>query len=233
MQASPSALSARRALWILAVYFIVQIAAAILVFLAFALYEGSLRAVGSRATMPATIAGVMVGGLVSLRMSKHSLREIGWPSASRLYVLSAGLTGVTLSGVYLLIALTLFPPGPHHSLSPFAEAIGRGGWSRHAWALVAVLLAPPVEEFLFRGILFEGLASSWRLSTAGVVTTILFILVHFNGLHPYWPGVLAIAVVATAALHARIATNSLAPCIVIHATYNLGITVAVYANGVA
>ena len=68
------------------------------------------------------------------------------------------------------------------------------------------------------------------MPAAGLVATILFVLCHYIGLHPYWPGILAITSFAVAALAARIATKSVAPCISMHVAYNLGMVVAVYAG---
>src|SRR5213593_838172 len=69
-----------------------------------------------------------------------------------------------------------------------------------------------------------------RPLVAALVTTIVFVLGHGVSLHPYWPAILAIASLGIAALAARIVTRSLAPCISMHAAYNLGMVMAVYAG---
>ena len=46
------------------------------------------------------------------------------------------------------------------------------------WALMFVVLFPVVEELLFRGFLFTGLAQSWGPTVAGVLTTLVFVAVH-------------------------------------------------------
>jgi len=94
--------------------------------------------------------------------------------------------------IYLLVAFWVFPPKLQHSWSPFADAVVNGGWPRHGWALLALVLAPVVEEFLFRGVVFAGLARSWPVPFASLVTTIVFVLGHGFSLHPYWPAILAI-----------------------------------------
>jgi membrane protease YdiL (CAAX protease family) len=109
------------------------------------------------------------------------MESVRIPRRFRVQILSSALAGVIFAAICIFIAVPLFPPEPHHTWGPFAAAISNGGWPRHAWALLAVLLAPPVEEFLFRGIVFAGLA----------------------------------------------------PCIAMHAAYNLGLVVSVYANAVA
>jgi len=239
--ASQTPLRARRALWILASFFFVQIVAGVLVGFLIAIFStayGTARTAWSVSAVPATIAGLVLGGLLALRMSKrtfgrsqHDLYQtIGWSRASRFQVLGSALVGIALSGIYLFVAFRVFPPKLQYSWSPFGDAVVNGGWPRHGWALLALVVAPVVEEFLFRGIVFAGLARSWPVPFASLVTTILFVLGHGFSLHPYWPSILAITLFAVAALRARIVTKSLTPCISMHAAYNLGMVVAVYAG---
>src|SRR5436309_3725709 len=240
-QVSAAPLRARRALWILAVYFLVQLVVGTLVGLFIGIYlakYGGARCAWSVVTVPASIAGVILGGLVALRTSKRTFRQsphdfyqtIGWSRASRFQILGSALVGVALSGIYLFVAFRVFPPTREHSSALFTDAVVNGGWPRHGWALLALVLAPMVEEFLFRGIVFAGLARSCPLPVAGLVSTIVFVLGHGVSLHPYWPAILAIASLGIAALAARIVTKSLAPCISMHVAYNLGMVAAVYAG---
>jgi CAAX protease family protein len=241
IQVSPAPLRARRALWILAVYFLVQLVAGAFVGLFIGIYlarHGGARPAWSVVTVPASIAGVILGGLVALRTSKRTFRQsphdfyqtVGWSRASRFQILGSALVGVAISGIYLFVAFGAFPPTREHSSALFTDAVVNGGWPRHGWALLALVFAPVVEEFLFRGIVFAGLSRSWPLPVAGVVTTIVFVLGHGVSLHPYWPAILAITSLGIAALAARIVTKSVAPCISMHVAYNLGVVVAVYAG---
>jgi membrane protease YdiL (CAAX protease family) len=238
----PSPLRAGRALWILAVFFLGQLIAGAFAGFVFAIYSttsGAGRAAWSVGVMPAAIAGTLLGGFLALRLSKRTFRHssdelyrtIAWAPASRVQILGSALVGAALCGTYLFVAFRLVPPNAQQSWSPFRDAVVYGGWPRHSWALLALVLAPPVEEFLFRGVVFAGFARSWPVSAAGLLTTILFVLSHYYGsLHPYWPAILAITLFAVAALGARLVTKSLAPCISMHVAYNLGIVVAVYAS---
>jgi membrane protease YdiL (CAAX protease family) len=242
---TPPALRARRVLWILAMYVVTQVVAGVLAGLVVGIYVSTrdvvpdARTAGVLGAVPAAMAGAILGGLLALWMSKRSFRgssaqefyeTTGWAPASRRQILVAALVGAALAASYLLVAYSFFPPQPYHSWHPLSAAVASSRWSRHAFAVLALLLAPPVEEFLFRGVLFAGLARSWPLPTAACVTTMLFVLLHVSSVHPYWPGLFAIASVATVALRARIVTKSLAPCIAVHTAYNLGLVVAVYAG---
>ncbi len=89
-----------------------------------------------------------------------------------------------------------------------------------AWVLMLVILFPVVEEILFRGFLFTGLAQSWGPTLAGIVTTALFVAVHMPKVLEYWPALLAVTLIGTLTVLIRIRTGSLAPGIAMHSTYN-------------
>jgi membrane protease YdiL (CAAX protease family) len=93
------------------------------------------------------------------------------------------------------------------------------------WVLMFVLLFPVVEEILFRGFLFTGLAQSWGPTLAAIVTTVLFVAVHMPKVLEYWPALFAVTLIGTFTVFIRIRTGSLAPGIALHSTYN-GVLVA-------
>src|SRR3989442_801738 len=142
---------------------------------------------------------------------------IGWSPTSRLWLLAAILSGLTLSAIYLKVLVRLFPPSPGQTWGPLVAAMVSGGWQRHLWALLALSIVPPVEEFVFRGVLFGGLRRSWGLPAAACLTTILFALFHVTSLHPYLPALVMITCVGAPQLSARVARRSLAPSIAMHA----------------
>ena len=72
---------------------------------------------------------------------------------------------------------------------PLTQLAQSGGWPRLAWAIVAIVLAPTVEEFLFRGVLLAGFARAWGIRVAASLVTILFVGMHFPYAARYWPAV--------------------------------------------
>ena len=44
---------------------------------------------------------------------------------------------------------------------PVAKMAASNGMGRAVWAVLAVLIAPPVEELLFRGVMLRGMIASW------------------------------------------------------------------------
>jgi len=204
------------------------------------------RAEGARIqplqTPLAAIVGLVGGGLAVWALTWHSLRgprrgealrALGWSSVSRTTVLAACLTGLVLGFLLLFVVLPAFPPRPGHRHGPMASAITAGGWPRHAFAVLAVLVAPVVEELTFRGVLFGGLSRSWGTVPGGALVTLLFVVMHLPEVWGYVPAIAAVTVLGMVLLATRLATGSLLPAVALHAAYNAAVTLAMYVSAVA
>jgi membrane protease YdiL (CAAX protease family) len=83
--------------------------------------------------------------------------------------------------------------------------------------ITVLLVAPIVEEMLFRGIILEGLARHYKLMTAVLTSSILFALVHLP------VGVIVALNIFFLALFlawVRLESGSLLLCVICHATFN-------------
>jgi membrane protease YdiL (CAAX protease family) len=89
----------------------------------------------------------------------------------------------------------------------------------------AVIFAPIVEELLFRGVLLRGLLRKVEPTTAVLVSSVIFALVHYIGdpnTLPFLPALAGLgAVLAIVALR----TGDLSASIFIHAGFNLTTTI--------
>jgi membrane protease YdiL (CAAX protease family) len=186
----------------------------------------------------ATLTATAVAVVVLLAMLRHRLRDVsperplapvGVVGAPRRAVLAAAGQAVLVLVAFVVVSRYL--PRPQHELGPLARAAMAGGWSRVAWAVLAVFVAPPSEELVFRGVLYTGLARSWGVVAAAVVTTLAFTAFHFTEIRDYWPAWIQIAVVAALALRARVRSGSLIPGTALHATYNAGLVLLTYLAG--
>jgi len=94
---------------------------------------------------------------------------------------------------------------------------------RNAYFVLAVLFAPVIEEFLFRGLLFRGLQRAMRTPFAVVASAMLFALIH--------PQISVLPVFVLGVLTAMVfsSTRSIWAAIATHMTYNL--VVVVFAMG--
>ncbi len=241
-------LGAKRALIVFLAFFGTQIVVGIVIGIVGVTWLVLARGTGSPATMaeaqrllvmPAAIAGALVSGWVALVLTRRSLpgpvgrgalRSIGWAAASSRSMLVSAFAGVSIAAFYLLGLSAHLPPPPGHRFGPVVSTLMLGGWPRHAWAVFAVVVAPPIEEFMFRGVVLAGLSRSWTTASAGVVATALFVLCHLSEVRGYGPAVIGVSMLGAAALIARVNTRSLAPAIVLHASYNLVLVISMYAG---
>jgi len=242
-------LGARRALKIFLVFVGAQFVAGVFVGVGVALAtvgaspggKDAIAATQNLQPLVAALAGVIglpIGGFVAMHMTKRSLPgplgsgslpSIGWLRPSGAHLMSAAVLGAGLALSCIFVLERAFPAPSTHVLGPLASAAMRGGWLRIAWALL-VMLAPPIEEFMFRGVLFSGLSRSWGTIWSGVLVTIAFVALHATEVWGYWPDLLSIAMLAVAVLLLRIKTHSLAPAVACHGAYNLVVLLAVYSG---
>ena len=87
-------------------------------------------------------------------------------------------------------------------------------------ALMAVCVAPFVEELVFRGVLLSGLASRMRVGWAIVVSALIFGCAHLPDFKFAWYAIPTLVLLGLALGWIRIKTRSLWPAIVLHATNN-------------
>jgi membrane protease YdiL (CAAX protease family) len=83
-----------------------------------------------------------------------------------------------------------------------------------------VFLAPPIEEMLFRGIMFGGYRKSLGTAWAGALTTVIFIAMHFDRFIRSPIAIVGISSLALVALMMRMRTNAIGPSISVHFGYN-------------
>lgn len=111
--------------------------------------------------------------------------------------------------------------GPLASLIPMPESIIKimlkmkeqvGFWT----FIMMVIAAPLLEEFIYRGIILDGLLKRYTPLTSILISSILFGIAHFNP----WQLVTA-SLLGTFSGWIYYKTKSLAPSIIIHAAVNL------------
>ena len=137
----------------------------------------------------------------------------------RSWVRLAGLLAVTMafslgSALLWMYALSILAPGALEFLIDALSTEPDPGLAYQvAFGVLAVLLAPLLEETLFRGILVNRWGYRWGLPTALIASSVAFGILHAN---PFGIGVVGLV---AALLYLR--TGTLIVPIVFHATNNL------------
>lgn len=155
---------------------------------------------------------------VLFRSPRHLVKSIGLRGPVRWSVVFGVFT--VLSAVDL---------GLYHVLGDFISVdptgglsmMEAGGWGLFYGVLSACIAAPVAEEFLYRGLLLRGLSRSLGFCSAAVIATLVFTLAHYYDVY----GLVSVGIFGFATAMVYRATGSLSTAIVLHALYNLTITV--------
>jgi membrane protease YdiL (CAAX protease family) len=177
------------------------------------------------AVLPTSVLAGGLGAVWALRSwgkrlyPRDFVETIALRPGTRRQLLRGILAGATLG----LVSLLLMPYVPYSPNTPdfMDEFLRSSGTARWAWILTAVILAPPVEELVFRGVLLGGLAQIWNLRAAAFVSGVAFWAMHAPEWLRYWPAAVAIALMTVIVTLLRIRSRALGPSIAAHAAYNL------------
>lgn len=131
---------------------------------------------------------------------------------------AAFLTGVALQ--FITNLLVLLSPPPEDMNTPMMQFAQAGPWALALLAVMAVVLAPLLEETLFRGVLFPALRQRLRFTGAALLVTLAFAALHAFQNQGYWPALVAIFITGWVLALVRERTGSLWPCILVHAGFN-------------
>jgi hypothetical protein len=95
------------------------------------------------------------------------------------------------------------------------------------WIIMALFLAPPLEELLFRGVLYGGYRKSLGATGAAWLTTSIFAFLHIGEVIHFLPALLAIVTMALLALRMRLRYSAIGPAIAVHFGYNAMVALGV------
>jgi membrane protease YdiL (CAAX protease family) len=190
------------------------------------------------AMMPVVILlAMLIGGagmfwmvnMLRLEVKDPSPTGPAWVRGSWRDIAKGFCTGAVLSTLSIIFLLNFGrDPDADQSLGPLTRMSVTSGIPQIAWVIVALFLAPPVEELLFRGILYAGYRKSLGATAATVLTTGIFVALHFDQLIPQPLAVFGISGLALAALWWRIRGNAIGPAIATHFAYNTVVVVAAF-----
>jgi membrane protease YdiL (CAAX protease family) len=175
-------------------------------------------------SLPAGVAAsylLSAGAMYWLLVRRHRL-ALG-PALGLLPFAGWSLWRPFMGGIVLqLLAalLLLFEPPPEDQQIVFEVFLRGGPWSVAFFFVVAVGLAPILEEALFRGLLLPALRWKYGFARAALFVTLLFTALHGFQTGPYWPALLGIFVCGWILAWLRERHGSLWPSIAFHAGFN-------------
>jgi membrane protease YdiL (CAAX protease family) len=167
-----------------------------------------------------------IGRLGPARVRDGGLTGIAWRPASWRGYATAVAAAAAIIVVVVVIVHILPPDMGRVSNMPSAKLFSAPGWPVAVLLVLAVFIAPPVEEYVFRGGVFAALAGRFSPLWAGVITTLLFMAVHAPEKIYYPAGFIDVGLMAAAAAWLRVKFGSIRPGILLHVLYNFGLLFA-------
>jgi membrane protease YdiL (CAAX protease family) len=156
-----------------------------------------------------------------------SATGIAWrPAPGRAYA-TATLFAVAIIALVIVMYHLVPPDIAKLQNLPMAKLFSVTGPALLLPILIATFLAPVLEEIIFRGIAFAGLAARFGTVWAAIISVVAFIAVHAPQKIYYLPGFFDVGLVALAAVVLRLKYRSIRPGILLHVLYNGGSMVAV------
>lgn len=187
------------------------------------LEPGSLQDVGMVAIPVSLVSSHLLGWgciywLVALRHRRPFLQGLALTNF-RGSAAAWGFIGGMVLQVGVAVLTWIFPPGRDFS-SPIVEFIQHGAWAAALLFVMAVVMAPPLEEVLFRGLLLPALRRRYRFAFSALVVTVLFTALHTSQTGTYLPPLAGIALCGYLLAWLRESSGSLWPSIAFHAGFN-------------
>ncbi len=169
------------------------------------------------------------GAVYVLVVTVHRLRLLEGLGLGRYPWRPAALAFLGGMGLQVLGALLIvfFPPPPDF-VSPIESFLRLGRWAVVLLFLVAVVMAPALEETLFRGLLLPALRRRFAFPLSAGVVTALFTSLHATQTGSYWPPLLGIALCGWFLARSRERSGSLWPPMAFHAGFNFTAFVPVF-----
>jgi uncharacterized protein len=161
--------------------------------------------------------------LVVHRYHADFWRGIQWGPLSSRQVLHFVAGGVLMT-VAVQLAPTVLPDKTNFPL----EHLFSSPASAYGTAIFAVVIAPFMEELVFRGFMFSVFEMRVGLPFAVIATAILFAGMHAYEYKGAWNHVLLIFIVGLILSLTRGLTHKLAPSVILHTTYNACLMVGLF-----
>ena len=170
--------------------------------------------------------GLMLAFVFFLVAVDH--RQPFWPTLRWRRITIWRALGCLVGGTLLTVAIALLPPVLPDATQFPLESLFNSRAAAYAIGAFAILVAPFMEEMIFRGILFAIFESQVGLRFAILITAILFGGLHVPEYWGAWNHMFLIFLVGLVFSLARGMSGSLAPSVFLHVGYNASMMIGLF-----
>ena len=170
--------------------------------------------------------GLMLAYIYFLVTVGH--RQPFWPTLRWRRITVWQALGCLAGGTLMTVAIALFPPVLPDATKFPLESLFNSRAAAYAIGAFAILVAPVMEEMIFRGILFAIFESQVGLRFAILITAILFGGLHVPEYWGAWNHMFLIFLVGLVFSLARGKSGSLAPSVFLHVGYNASMMIILF-----
>jgi len=185
---------------------------------------------GAPFVQAATCAGELGAALFVVwylrRLGPANATALAWRPAPPGAYAAATACGLAIIAIVLTMFHFIPPDASKLADLPMAKLFTGSAIAVLPVLVVAGLLGPVLEEIVFRGIAFGGIATRLGPVWAGVITSVIFIVAHYPEKKYYLPGFFDVGLFALAAVLLRLKFGSIRPGIWMHILYNTGSAIA-------
>ena len=235
-EAAPAGFRPRDALKVLATFLGTQVVVWVVAVLAVVHPVGSdAKAIAMSAVLRAFPVALPLSMILSafavFLLGRRFAARVGHEDASRAFALTGAATppllvaagaGFALAMFLALLAVVL-PAGTSANDGFLAQVLANSATGRIVFGIAAVLIAPPVEEYVFRGVLLGTLLPLGEV-VAGAISGVAFWLLHATEWVHYWPAAIGVGAMTVLVTMLRLRTKSIVPSITAHLFYNATLT---------
>ena len=173
--------------------------------------------------LAAGVAWILAIKYYEVQTDNFGKSALGLIGTSRCHVMLSILGGLILAASIILLEF-LFPTGTTGGASVFDKFTMNGVAIRYSWLVAGILVAPFVEELLFRGVVFSIIKSHFNAICGAIVSVMAFMLVHTPQVGHDWKSALAIFALGMTCALIRVKGMSLWLAVAVHASYNAYLT---------
>lgn len=150
------------------------------------------------------------------------IKKFGFAGRPSIKFLAASFVGgIAFVLLFTKILMHFFPPDQFAAPHP-ANVINYGpAWGILFFAVTAIIIVPVAEEFLFRGVLYQGFSRSWGRLIAAILASLIFISIHPDSIESgYWLTHLSLYIIPFLLILVREITGAIYGSIMVHSGVN-------------